>query len=90
MSTATTVSRRLFLKAATAAGGGLMLGCYFSPTGDGLEAAGTLEPNVWVRPLTFRVTLMPPPSPPRITQRAANNVTNLSHASVMLSKVWFV
>jgi isoquinoline 1-oxidoreductase beta subunit len=49
MSAATTVSRRLFLKAATAAGGGLMLGCYFSPTGDVLEAAGAFEPNVWVR-----------------------------------------
>jgi len=52
MSTSTArvaVSRRLFLKAASAAGGGLMLGCYFSPTGDVLEAAGSFEPNVWVR-----------------------------------------
>ena len=49
MSTSTAVSRRLFLKAASAAGGGLMLGCYFSPAGDLLEAAGSLEPNVWVR-----------------------------------------
>jgi isoquinoline 1-oxidoreductase beta subunit len=49
MSTSTTVSRRLFLKAASAAGGGLMLGCYFSPAGDALEAAGSFEPNVWVR-----------------------------------------
>jgi isoquinoline 1-oxidoreductase beta subunit len=49
MSTSTTVSRRLFLKAASAAGGSLMLGCYFSPAGDLLEAAGALEPNVWVR-----------------------------------------
>ncbi|HEY6508596.1 MAG TPA: xanthine dehydrogenase family protein molybdopterin-binding subunit [Vicinamibacterales bacterium] len=49
MATATTVSRRLFLKAASAAGGGLMLGCYFSPTSRTLEAAGTFEPNVWLR-----------------------------------------
>ena len=49
MSTPTTVTRRFFLTTATAAGGGLMLGCYFSPTGDTLSAAGSFEPNVWIR-----------------------------------------
>jgi isoquinoline 1-oxidoreductase beta subunit len=49
MNTTTSVSRRLFLKTATAAGGGLMLGGYVSPGDSALGAAGTFEPNVWVR-----------------------------------------
>jgi isoquinoline 1-oxidoreductase beta subunit len=44
-----TLSRRSFIKTATAAGGGLMLGCHFSPFGSVLDAAGTFEPNVWVK-----------------------------------------
>jgi isoquinoline 1-oxidoreductase beta subunit len=49
MKTRTTVTRRLFIKTATAAGGGLLLGCYFSPLGELAHAAGTFEPNVWIR-----------------------------------------
>jgi isoquinoline 1-oxidoreductase beta subunit len=45
----TTLTRRFFLKTATAAGGGLVLGAYL-PLGDStLDAAGTFEPNVWIR-----------------------------------------
>ncbi len=48
-----THSRRSFIKRATAAGGGLMLGYYFSPSlagvSDAALAAGTFEPNVWIR-----------------------------------------
>ena len=48
--TTTTLTRRVFLKSATAAGGGLVLGGYL-PIGAGpaLDAAGTFEPNVWIR-----------------------------------------
>ena len=46
-------SRRTFITRATAAGGGLMLGCYFSPSltrmSDAALAAGTFEPNIWIR-----------------------------------------
>jgi isoquinoline 1-oxidoreductase beta subunit len=46
----TNLTRRVFLKSATAAGGGLVLGVYL-PLGSksALEAAGTFEPNVWIR-----------------------------------------
>src|SRR5262245_52886488 len=44
----TNYSRRTFIKAASAAGGGLMLGCYLSPSGTAL-AAGSFEPNVWIK-----------------------------------------
>jgi isoquinoline 1-oxidoreductase beta subunit len=47
--TASTYSRRTFIKAASAAGGGLMLGCYFSAESGTAFAAGTFEPNVWIR-----------------------------------------
>jgi isoquinoline 1-oxidoreductase beta subunit len=49
MATRITLSRRSFLKTATAAGGGLVIGCYFSPIGAVLDAAGTFEPNVWIK-----------------------------------------
>ena len=46
-------SRRSFLKSATAAGGGLVLGCYFAPvltdTPSDALAAGSFEPNIWVQ-----------------------------------------
>jgi isoquinoline 1-oxidoreductase beta subunit len=49
MATRITLSRRSFIKTATAAGGGLVIGCYFSPIGAVLDAAGTFEPNVWIK-----------------------------------------
>src|SRR5688572_7092205 len=45
------LTRRTFLKTATAAGGGLMIGAYL-PAGGGrtmLTAAGTFEPNIWIK-----------------------------------------
>ena len=45
------LTRRTFLKTATAAGGGLMLGAYL-PVGGGrsiLTAAGSFEPNIWIK-----------------------------------------
>ena len=46
----TTLTRRGFLKSATAAGGSLMLGAYLPLGSDPvLDAAGTFEPNVWIR-----------------------------------------
>src|SRR6187455_2286586 len=45
-------SRRTFLKTATAAGGGLMIGAYLPSLGAddaALEAATAFEPNVWVK-----------------------------------------
>ena len=43
------LSRRTFIKTATAAGGGLMIGAYL-PIGPAtpLRAAGTFEPNIWI------------------------------------------
>jgi len=48
----TMTSRRTFLKTATAAGGGLMIGAYLPSLGADeatLEAATAFEPNVWVK-----------------------------------------
>src|SRR5689334_5886303 len=46
----TNLTRRVFLKTATAAGGGLVLGAYLPLGPDStLDAAGTFEPNVWIR-----------------------------------------
>src|SRR5688572_4430943 len=45
------LTRRTFLKTATAAGGGLMIGAYL-PAGGGrtmLTAAGSFEPNIWIK-----------------------------------------
>ncbi|MEQ1757122.1 MAG: xanthine dehydrogenase family protein molybdopterin-binding subunit [Vicinamibacterales bacterium] len=49
-----TLSRRTFLRTATAAGGGLMIGTYLPFGGETAAqidalAAGTFEPNVWIR-----------------------------------------
>jgi isoquinoline 1-oxidoreductase beta subunit len=49
-----TLSRRTFLKTATAAGGGLMIGTWLPFGGDvdgavAVLAAGSFEPNVWIR-----------------------------------------
>jgi isoquinoline 1-oxidoreductase beta subunit len=46
----TTLTRRIFLKNATAAGSGLLIGAYL-PLGSSpaLDAAGVFEPNVWIR-----------------------------------------
>jgi hypothetical protein len=52
-SSSSVYSRRTFIKAASAASGGLMLGCYVSPQLSGTSgtafAAGTFEPNVWIK-----------------------------------------
>jgi isoquinoline 1-oxidoreductase beta subunit len=54
MSQSATLSRRTFLKTATAAGGGLMIGAYLPFGGETAAeiaalAAGIFEPNVWIR-----------------------------------------
>jgi isoquinoline 1-oxidoreductase beta subunit len=50
MTPSASLSRRTFLKTATAAGGGLMIGAYFPVRGStSLTAAGSFEPNVWIR-----------------------------------------
>src|SRR5262249_23743271 len=52
MTTTQTHSRRTFLKATAAAGGGLAIGVYLPDLGGTsavTAAAGALEPNVWVR-----------------------------------------
>jgi len=44
------LSRRTFLKTATAAGGGLMVGAYLPLRGSSVvDAAGSFEPNIWIR-----------------------------------------
>ena len=46
-------NRRTFLKTSAAAGGGLMIGGYFAelldPASAALLAAGSFEPNIWVK-----------------------------------------
>jgi len=50
MSTTTNLTRRIFLKSATAAGSGLLIGAYLPLGSDPvLGAAGVFEPNVWIR-----------------------------------------
>ena len=54
MSLSATLSRRTFLKTATAAGGGLMIGTWLPFGGDTdaevtALAAGSFEPNVWIK-----------------------------------------
>jgi isoquinoline 1-oxidoreductase beta subunit len=46
---ASTLNRRTFLKAGAAAGGGLIIGVYLPGFAPEVSAAGTFEPNVWVR-----------------------------------------
>jgi len=50
MTRSASLSRRTFLKTATAAGGGFMIGAYLPIRGAAvLTAAGTFEPNVWIK-----------------------------------------
>jgi isoquinoline 1-oxidoreductase subunit beta len=50
MTRSASLSRRTFLKTATAAGGGLMLGAYLPiHPSTSLRGAGTFEPNVWIK-----------------------------------------
>jgi isoquinoline 1-oxidoreductase beta subunit len=44
-----TSSRRTFLKTATAAGGGLVIGAYLPLRGAAAQAPAAFEPNVWIR-----------------------------------------
>jgi isoquinoline 1-oxidoreductase beta subunit len=49
MTVMTTHSRRTFLKVATAAGGGLMIGGFVPATDAAAQGAAFFEPNVWVK-----------------------------------------
>ena len=50
MTRSASLSRRTFLKTATAAGGGLMIGVYLPiHPSTSLRGAGTFEPNVWIK-----------------------------------------
>jgi len=51
MTRSASLSRRTFLKTATAAGGGFMIGAYLPLGGPStsLRAAGTFDPNIWIR-----------------------------------------
>src|SRR6185295_11589290 len=51
MTRSASLSRRTFLKTATAAGGGFMIGTYLPLGGPStaLGAAGTFDPNIWIR-----------------------------------------
>ena len=50
MTRSASLSRRTFIKTATAAGGGLMLGAYLPiHPSTSLRGAGTFEPNVWIK-----------------------------------------
>src|SRR5215510_1519900 len=51
MTRSASLSRRTFLKTATAVGGGLLVGMYLPSWTDGesLDAAGFFEPNVWIK-----------------------------------------
>ena len=50
MTRSASLSRRSFLKTATAAGGGFMIGAYLPlRTATTVNAAGTFDPNIWIR-----------------------------------------
>ena len=50
MTRSASLSRRTFIKTATAAGGGLMIGAYLPiHPSTSLRGAGTFEPNVWIK-----------------------------------------
>jgi len=51
MAMSSTLNRRSFLQVSAAAGGGLLVGAYlpFSTGGNTLVAAGSFEPNVWIK-----------------------------------------